>query len=160
MEQHWLVYWRTYWEKVDDPRKVTADWRSGYAPLYEQTASGDVIWVVVSGGPSKETEWRLLERFSVDRKKAIAETTEGFRYQILGDPSSHEVFDPNAPVDLTQTLLTLDFASGRPIQYRGKQIGRALQHPRRLAACDAEALRSYASYLRPVQHRVVESKEP
>jgi hypothetical protein len=39
----WLVYWRSYWEKVADPSKVTANWNSSYDPLYQKAVPGDVI---------------------------------------------------------------------------------------------------------------------
>jgi hypothetical protein len=142
----WLVYWKTYWEKLADPSEVTANWNSSYDPLYQKAGPGDVIWVVVSGGPGNENEWRLLECFTV-RTKKTNDTAAEHRYRFVGDGDSHEVFDPSPPSDLTPILTSLDFASDRPIRYSGRKIGQALQTPRKLAAHDARTLSVYAKHL-------------
>jgi hypothetical protein len=146
----WLVYWKTYWEKVDDPRKVEAHWHSSYELLYQVAQPGDVIWVVVSGPEGNETQWRLLEHLAVRTVETIDEAVTGYKYRFVGDKRSHEVFNPKAPDDLTPILTSLTFASNRPIRFSGKQIGRSLQHARELAESDAELLRSVAKNLPPV----------
>ena len=143
----WLVYWRTYWAKVKDPRLVTPDWNSSYDRLYEQAHPGDVIWVVVSGGVGNETQWRLLEYFTLFAKETIDETATGYRYRFLGDTESHELFDPKAPEDFTPILTSLDFASDHRIRFSGRKIGQALQIARELSAHDARTLSIYANGL-------------
>jgi hypothetical protein len=143
----WLVYWKTYWEKVDDPRKVEAHWRSSYELLYQEAQPGDVIWVVVSGPEGNETQWRLLEHFEVRAITRIDEAVTGYKFRFVGENRSHKVFNPGAPNDLTPILKSLTFVSNCPIRFSGRQIGRSLQHPRELAESDAEMLRSFAKNL-------------
>ena len=143
----WLVYWKTYWEKIDDPRKAEAHWHTSYEQIFKQALPGDVIWVVVSGPAGSETQWRLLEYFEVRTVKMIDEAVTGYKYQFAGENRSHKVFNPNAPNDLTPILTSLTFASNRPIRFSGKQIGRSLQHARGLEESDAEMLRSFAKNL-------------
>ncbi len=150
----WLVYWKTYWKEIADPKDVGAHWHSSYEPLYQEARPGDVIWVVVSGGVGNETQWRLLERFTLLTQKTIDETAEGFRYAFAGNKDTHEVFDPKAPNDLTLILKSLDFASGSPIRFSGRKIGQALQAPRKLAPHDARTLSICAMVLPRVKRGV------
>jgi hypothetical protein len=94
-----------------------------------------------------ESQWRLLERFSLRTKTTINETAEGYKYRFAGDDNSHEVFDPQSPNDLTPTLTGLTFASDRPIRSSGRQIGMSLQCPRKLAEHDATILNDFAMSL-------------
>ena len=142
--EHWLVYWRNYWQEKGNPTLVTADWHSSYDQLYEEAALGDEIWVVVTAPAPFEHQWRLLERFSLQAKQTIDRASEGYRYLFVGAPQSHQVFDPMAPNDLTTILTSLAFASDRPIRLSGRQIGQALQVPRKLAALDAKKLDIFA----------------
>ena len=93
----WLVYWRTYREKVDDPRKVEAHWHSSYELLYQVTQPGDVIWVVVSGPKGNETQWRLLEHFAVRTVETIDEAVTGYKYRFVGDKRSRRGIQSRGP---------------------------------------------------------------
>ena len=149
----WLVYWQTYWAKISDPKQVTPNWNSSSESLYEKVQPGDVIWVVVAGGAGHETEWRLLERFTVQTKR-INDSAEEYGWRYVGDDASHEVFDPMAPNDLTPILTSLDFASSHPIRFSGRQIGQAIQGPRELAAHDAAVLDICAKILPHIKRGV------
>lgn len=154
MDQHWLVYWKTYWKEVSNYSEVDAHWHTSHERFYQEALQDDVIWVVVSGGVGNETEWRLLEHFSVRNKKP-ADEDSGFRFRLEGDlrrdresDLSHEAFDPTLPNDMTHILKRLRFATDHPILFSGRKIGQAIQAPRKLAESDALLLARYAKELR------------
>ncbi len=77
----------------------------------------------------------------------IRDSTKGYRYRFDGDNRSHEIYDPAVPNDLTFILTSLNFASGHPIRFSGRQIGQSLQSPRKLDNLDGKKLSIFASGL-------------
>ena len=150
---HWLVYWKTYWDDVDDPSTLDPEWNSSYDQLYEHATLGDTIWVVVASRQSNESTWRLLERFNFASKEVTPDSPLGFRYRFNGDHSTHILYDPTQPADITGVLTTLRFETDNPIRLTGRRIAQALQSPRKLNHLDARKLEIHAQGLTQIPRR-------
>lgn len=142
----YLVYWKTFWDDVDDP-EVIHDWHTNNEPFYRNVERGGNLWVVVSGGPDFPEEWRLLQRFFVERTDPELQKSDYGRYHIIGDEQQSELFDPILQPDFTPVFKRLEFASGKKIKLYGREIGRTIQTARRLSDMDVVLLKDYAAEL-------------
>lgn len=141
--KEYLVYWKYYWnDEPDAPGQFR--WACANERFYDAIDAGDVLWVVIAGGPDHPGEWRLLERTVVSQKSIDIKGDEGYgRYTFEGDAATSERFRPDGLPDFTPVLQSLQFFSGKRIELEGPLIGRALQSPRRLAAGDPQRIRNY-----------------
>lgn len=146
----YLVYWKSYWDDVDDPNDVSHDWRMKNENFYDKVERGDNLWVVVSGGKDNPDEWRLLQRICVHSRDPQQQKSKYGPYHIIGDDHQSELFNLEFQPDFTPTLRKLDFLSGRRIAVRGRQIGQTLQSIRPLSDSDSDLLTEYSRTLKPL----------
>ena len=66
MAEHYMVYWKTFWDDIDSPLQVKCDWYTNKRDFFEGLRRGDSLWVVTSGEESHGDEWRLLQRLFVE----------------------------------------------------------------------------------------------
>lgn len=140
-----LVYWKLY-----DPESnnwLDNRWSSNSRILYNNVHAGDSLWAVSTGQFKKPTEWHLLERLVVKRKR-ITRSDNYFGYEIIGDPKRNQRFQIEGQQDLTKLLHQLEFLSGKRIQVRGKAIAERLQTPRPLTDADSRILGTYSQTIR------------
>ncbi len=143
----YLVYWKTYWQSLQDGRgETTANWSTDSESFWLNLRKNDKIWVVISGGESAPDEWRLLQKFVVVKPNPNLLITPWGKYGIIGSPKENQVFDINQQPDMTAILWMLKFSTGKRITVLGQKIGQSLQtHGHRtLSEEDVILLENYA----------------
>jgi len=143
----YLLYWKTFWDKVINLEDVSHDWHTKNVRFYRQVQKGDNFWVVISGGRDYYNEWRLLSRSCVARPNPRRVNTQHGQYHIISDEQRSELFDPYIQDDFAPILKQLDFASGKKIKKSGREIGQTLEVARRLTDTDVEILKRSAQKL-------------
>jgi hypothetical protein len=141
---HFLGYMQHYWKSHQGPWDVEPGWGTQSEYFHRIIEPGDILWIVVTGGPNYPNEWRLLQRIEIVEKHY--ENGHAYPYQANGDPKKSRVFDPDLQLDFALLLKRLEFASGKKIYFSGRRIGLALQSIRRLTDKDGKLLEEYASW--------------
>src|SRR5688572_3795677 len=132
-----LVYWRTFWEDVDnpnDPQGIGHDWHTNDEHLFRQVEAGDSLWVVISVGRDYPGEWRLLSESFIAGRDLRPHPEWARKYLINGDKRRSQHFVPILPLDATPILKGLRFESGNRIIYEGGKIGQEIQKYKKLTA--------------------------
>lgn len=145
----YLAYWKTFW--LDAPklqvRSRTPDWHSHHQGFIARISRGGELWVVTSGGPGVENEWRLLEHLLIPAQDATQVRSRGDQWRIIADPARSRLFDTNGQGDFAPVLRETEFQSGAKIQAEGRLIGQSIQSPRLLSERDVDALLAYSTEL-------------
>ena len=147
---NYLVYWKGFWDDVDDVINVENDWSTRNQSLYNKVKSGDNLWVVVSGGPSHQNEWGLLQRIVVDAANPKPQRSKYGSFHIIGDTEKSQVFDPDSQGDFSALLNKLQFDPAKPIVFEGRKIGQSIQSPRKLTEKDVILLTKYTKQLQAI----------
>jgi hypothetical protein len=143
-----LVYWKGFWDDTDgDLAGIDEGWYTKNESLYKDAGPGDVLWVVISGGPAAPEEWRLLQRVVVLRRDSARATSKYGPYHLIPDDERSAIYDPKHQPDLAPTLKKLMFTTKKQIAAEGALIGRTLQVARKLASVDRSVLEEYAAKL-------------
>jgi hypothetical protein len=143
-----LAYLQHYWKDVRSPAKVRHEWGSRGDRLRAQVPEkGDIIWVVITGGPDAPNEWRLLQKIVVDYH--FKDPTDSYQFRVAAQEDQCAIYIPEEQPNLELLLQSLSFSSGRRITATGRRIGQMLQTARPLSAADSERLRQYADSLVP-----------
>ena len=151
MAEHYMVYWKTFWDDIDSPLQVKCDWYTNKRDFFEGLRRGDSLWVVTSGEESHGYEWRLLQRLFVDTLDPVPSDSHYGRFRIIGNPLLSQLFDPDNQADFTPILKHLEFSTGKSIEFTGRKIGQALQSPRALSPIDADTLVKHSRTLTEVE---------
>lgn len=139
----YLIYWQQFWAVEDENEDDFNDqWHTNQGSFYSNVRKGDYLWILVTNGPPNPTEWRLLQRIVVDRKRE--NPGAGRRYGFYGDKARSLKFDIRTQPDLTPTLHGLRFRSGKRIVASGRRIGNAIQTIRPLTLFDEQLLQHYS----------------
>ena len=137
----YLLYWKEYWE---DPMLDSAAsmiyWHTGKQGFWNEVRKGDTFWIVSSGGPEAQSEWRLLRKMIVDAKSHSNQIDRPYRFEA-SEQNVHS-FSLDQP-DFSPMIRNLEFASGRRIVGTGRRIGNAIQLPRLLNPADRNLLDEY-----------------
>ncbi len=145
----WLIYWCVYWQETKDARsqdeRYLGSWETDSSYLYERAQPGTRLWIVVVAGPHGDSEWRLLERGLVKKKRYTGRNP--WRYAFVLAPDNRARFDLSDQKDFAPLLRRLTFASGKSIRAFGRKIGQSRQTPRLLALSDVKVLETYAESL-------------
>lgn len=145
---HYLLYWKTFWEENGGRRPLRNEWWTNRAWLWNRISSGDRIWLVVKA-QAERGEWCLLQRLDVLRA-ASERTSTKRKFGIYGNPETAVEFQLNGQPDFAHLLHQFEFSTGRRLNLSGAEIGRALQSPRRLASQDVLLLEKFAAQLQTV----------
>jgi len=147
----YLVYWQGFWDDTNgDVDGIDEGWYTKNKSLHKNARPGDVLWVVVSGGPQSPDEWRLLQRVTVLRPDPVRSTSKYGPYHIIPDNDRSAIYEPKRQTDLAPILRKLVFATRKSIDAEGALIGRTIQVARRLAPVDHSVLDQYSAGLRRV----------
>jgi hypothetical protein len=142
----YLVYWKRFWKDGGhEAPNLDYFWHTSWKPLPYQVQPNDRLWVLTTGGRRRPTEWRLLQRLSVQN---IVPTPRGaYAFKIIGDDKKSQTFDFENERDIAALLRRLKFRSGRRITGKGLDIGVSLRLPRALAGSDSVLLDHYCRTL-------------
>jgi hypothetical protein len=150
---HYLVYWKEYWNDVEDGDKPSPYWTTNSRAFFKSIRPKDYLWAVISGGSEAPDAWYLLGRIQVAHPEPKQWKTKWGRYHIVGAKKSTRFFSLESQPDFTAILRLLKFASSKRIKLTGRRIGQTLQSRgfRLLAESDAILLEEYARTLKPLK---------
>ena len=141
-----LVYWKLFWdEPLEEQQKPRLEWYTNDPYFHGKVNIGDSLWVVVTGGPTRPNEWRLLNRVVI-KQLNVAQSKWG-KYHAIGDSLKSQRFNILRQDDLSPVLRELDFLSGKKIRGQGRKIGQELQAIRPLSRIGARISENYTSKL-------------
>jgi hypothetical protein len=148
---HYLVYYREYWDDIEQGYQPSQNWSSNSIKLYKTVKPRDTLWAVVSGNSEFPDQWFLLERIHITHIERQPSSDRWGKYHIIGEKNKSQLFSLQAQPDFTAILWLLRFASGKRIKMLGRRIGLALQSNgfRPLAESDAVLLEEYVQILKP-----------